>query len=130
MEQAGRARVLIVDDERSFTELLAELFEQEGYLVERAYDGEQALRIINAGKPPDVVLSDVMLPRLSGPELLAAARRRYPPSRLPFVMLSAGREPKIATERVHFMPKPVDFERLLYHVERLADGQQQLARAS
>jgi DNA-binding response OmpR family regulator len=130
MTHAGRARVLVVDDERAFAELLAELLEQEGYAVEQAYDGEQALRIIGRGQPPDVVLSDVMLPRLSGPELVTAARRLHPSSRLPFILLSAGRDPKVSAEGIHFMPKPLDFERLLYLVKRLAHGEAQLARAS
>jgi DNA-binding response OmpR family regulator len=125
MADGFRPRVLVVDDERDFTELLAEFLEQEGFRVDRAYDGEQALRILQAAEPPEVVLSDVMMPRVRGTELVAAARSLYPAGQVHFILLSAGRDPGLVAEGVRFMAKPLDFERLLREVRTLAQGHAQ-----
>jgi CheY-like chemotaxis protein len=112
-------RVLVVDDERAFTDLVATFLEEEGYAVDRAYDGEQALPLLESDDPPDLVLTDVMMPRLSGPRLLSMARRLHPPRRLPFVLLSAGPDPGVRGECVSFMSKPLDLMELLQRVEAL-----------
>jgi CheY-like chemotaxis protein len=114
-----RPRVLVVDDERAFVELLAGFFEDEGFAVQRAYDGEQALRLLESDDPPHLVLTDVMMPRLTGPELLDAARRLHGPERVAFVLLSAGPDPGVREERVSFIPKPLDLLDLLAHVESI-----------
>jgi CheY-like chemotaxis protein len=119
MVERRRPRVLVVDDERTFTDLLATFLEDEGYEVDRAYDGEQALQALQSNELPDLVLSDVMLPKLDGTELLALARRRFPSQRLPFVLLSAGRDPGVRDACASFMAKPLDLDRLLDHVEAL-----------
>lgn len=108
-----RSRVLVVDDERTFTELLATFLEEEGYEVNRAYDGEQALQALQDDELPDLVLSDVMLPKLDGTELLALARRRFPAERLPFILLSAGPDPGVHDACASFMSKPLDLDQLL-----------------
>src|SRR5207248_10813150 len=107
----------------AFTDLLATFLEEEGYDVDRAYDGEHAWLILHSDDPPDLVLSDVMLPKLSGTELLAMARRPYPPDRLPFVLLSAGPAPGVKADGVSFMAKPLDLGQLLARVEELAPVQ-------
>jgi CheY-like chemotaxis protein len=127
MPPTPRPRVLVVDDERPFVELVAAFLEDEGFTVERAYYGGQALALLQTDNPPDLVLTDVMMPKLSGPELLRQARRRHPPERLPFVLLSAGPNPGVRGERVSFMSKPLDLIELLTQVEALVpvmQGQQ------
>jgi CheY-like chemotaxis protein len=112
-------RVLVVDDERTFTDLLATFLEDEGYEVDRAYDGEQALQTLQSAELPDLVLSDVMLPKLDGTELLALARRRFPTASLPFVLLSAGPDPGVRETDACFMAKPLDLDQLLERVESI-----------
>ena len=112
-------RILVVDDEPFLVDLLADLLEEEGFVVLRAYDGEQALAMAESDCPPDLVLSDVMMPRLSGTELVAAVRRRLPDGAPPFVLLSAGARPDIRWENVVFLPKLADLEQILRAVERL-----------
>lgn len=119
MTTTRRPRVLVVDDERAFVELLAGFLEDEGYVVQWAYDGEQALRLLDSDDPPQLVLTDVMMPRLSGPELLDEARRLHPPERVAFVLLSAGPDPGVRDERASFISKPLDLLELLTHVESL-----------
>jgi CheY-like chemotaxis protein len=127
MPPTPRPRVLVVDDERTFVDLVATFLEDEGFAVERAYDGGQALALLQTDNPPDLVLTDVMMPKLSGPELLQLAWRRHTPERLPFVLLSAGPNPGIRGERVRFMSKPLDLVELLTQMEALVpimQGQQ------
>lgn len=77
--------VLIVEDEESFVEALSIGLEREGFRVRVARDGVEALEVFEAS-PPDLVLLDVMLPRLSGIDVCRALRAR---SDVPVIMVSA-----------------------------------------
>ena len=82
-----RRNVLIAEDNEIVRNTLKKLLEQEGYYVLLAYDGEEAMRIIDffSGEI-DFVLSDGMMPRLNGFMLYEAVARKYP--RLPFVCMT------------------------------------------
>jgi DNA-binding response OmpR family regulator len=77
--------VLIVEDEPSLLESVAFAFEQEGFTVLTAEDGEQARHLFDT-RQPDVVVLDLMLPKVSGEELCRYIRAR---SRVPIVIFSA-----------------------------------------
>jgi CheY-like chemotaxis protein len=79
MAQAAPANLnlLIVDDEVSVLSLLKQIFTQRGHTVRVAEDGFAALRMIRQ-TPPDVLLSDLNMPGMSGFELLSVVRRLYP----------------------------------------------------
>ncbi len=77
--------ILIVDDEQRIIDLARMYIEQEGYLVEYANDGHQALKIITE-KPPTLVVLDLMLPGVDGWEI---CRRVRATSDLPIIMLTA-----------------------------------------
>lgn len=62
------ADLLVVDDEPDLAELLAALFEAAGHTVRIAHDGQQGLRLV-AERPPDLVLLDVEMPLVTGPEM-------------------------------------------------------------
>ncbi len=79
------ATVLVVEDEESFVDALTIGLKREGFRVEVARDGLEALDRFDTVRP-DVVLLDVMLPRLSGIDVCRAIRRR---SAVPIVMVSA-----------------------------------------
>jgi DNA-binding NtrC family response regulator len=104
--------VLVVDDERPIVELLTDLLADEGYAVRRAYDGRAALAEAERA-PPDVVLSDVMLPGLAGPDLAERLGRRG----IPVILMSAVLAPSFMPE-APFLTKPFDVERVLTLVER------------
>jgi signal transduction histidine kinase len=84
---ADRPRVLVVDDNADMREYLRSLLEG-AYTVETAADGEDALRAARARRP-DLVLSDVMMPKLDGFELLRAFRGDARLRTVPFALLSA-----------------------------------------
>lgn len=77
--------ILVVDDEQRIIDLARMYIEQEGYLVEYANDGHQALKIITE-KPPALVVLDLMLPGVDGWEI---CRRVRATSDLPIIMLTA-----------------------------------------
>lgn len=117
MPPLHQSRILIVDDEPAMTNILAELLEDEGYAVERAYNGEQALQLLQSGLRPDLVLSDVMMPKLSGTQFLHEARRII--RDVPFLLLSAAPAPPAGWGDVPFISKPLHLDGLLAHIERL-----------
>ena len=77
-EQTGFAhRILVVDDEPLLLETAAVIFRQKGYEVRTATDGFAALVELRRATP-DVIVSDLSMPRMSGFELLSIVRRRFP----------------------------------------------------
>lgn len=70
-------RVLIVDDCESLLSATAAALSREGYVVETAHDGFEALMLLR-GSQPEVLISDLKLPNMSGFELLAVVRKRFP----------------------------------------------------
>ncbi len=83
--EAGPYRVLVVDDEPAFTEGLSVALGAEGFVVDVAGDGEQALAMFES-RPFDLVLLDVMLPRISG---IDVCRRIRAAGDTPVIMVSA-----------------------------------------
>jgi CheY-like chemotaxis protein len=113
-------RILIVDDEPAFAEVLAELLVDEGYSVIRAQDGITALSMLSTQRlSPHLIVCDVMLPGLKGDRLAHEIRRRFPRRRLPILLMSASRDPQVSLRDVCFLPKPVDLRELLGTVEHM-----------
>lgn len=81
-------RVLIVDDEPSIRQLLATLLTLEGYAVRTAPDGRDALEQLLADTP-DVVISDVRMPHMTGYELLTTVRSNPALDKLRFILLAS-----------------------------------------
>lgn len=112
-------KVLVVDDDRHIVGLLTQLFRDEGFEVLTAADGLVALDYVDRGKA-DIVVSDVMMPRLSGNEL--ARRLRSRPDAVPVVLISAI-PPQPDTPDVPFIRKPFDLDHLLQVVNELLEPQ-------
>lgn len=82
-------RLLLVDDERQFVDSLAEVLRANRYIVECAYDGEEALNFLSFEKF-DCLLLDIMMPKLDGYSLVKAIRGRG--DKTPVIFLSAKSE--------------------------------------
>lgn len=82
---ADPPRILVVDDEPSYRDALAVALEREGFIVETAADGKEALAKFDATKP-SLVLLDVMLPQMSGVDVCREIRSR---SQVPIIMVTA-----------------------------------------
>ncbi len=81
-------KVLVVDDEKPISDIIQFNLGKEGYKIIAAYDGEEALQKVKA-EQPDLVLLDVMLPRLDGFQVLKKIREN---SQIPVIMLTAKEE--------------------------------------
>ncbi len=109
LETQPAATVLVVDDEPAIREVITTLLEDEGYLVRHAKDGLEALDAIN-GDQIDLIVSDVVMPRLDGASLVRKLRRRG--HVMPVVLMSAVYA-DVDLPGVRFVPKPFEIDRLL-----------------
>lgn len=81
-------KILIVDDEKDIVDLISYNMEREGFSVAKAYDGESALQTIRTQKP-DLIILDLMLPKLNGLDVCRNVRRNPQTAALPIIMLTA-----------------------------------------
>ena len=81
--------VLMVEDEEDTASLLKFLLERASYQVVHAKDGRDAQQLVDTIPPPDIVLLDVMLPFLSGLQVLTYIRNKTEWDKVPIVMLTA-----------------------------------------
>lgn len=111
--------ILLVEDDPDVRESVQTLLEEEGYTVEPAQNGREALdRVAASAVDPCLILLDLMMPVMNGAEFLAAFRsRRTAP--VPVVILSAWpREAAGAGGVSDYLPKPLSIETLLATVEK------------
>ena len=117
----GEASVLVVDDETAVRRFAARVLQREGYQVVEATDGLEALEAVRMdGVSFEVVVSDIVMPRLNGVELMQALSESHPT--LPVILMSgyataALSELGIATP-CSILTKPFPAERLLAEVQR------------
>jgi CheY-like chemotaxis protein len=96
--------ILIADDDPDIRNLVADILAGEGYAVRTVADGREALEAV-ASDRPDLVVSDVVMPRLDGWSLAARLRQWTHP--VPVVLMS-GHCPAFAPVRVRCLAKPFD----------------------
>jgi two-component system response regulator (stage 0 sporulation protein F) len=111
MASAGLGRILIVDDEQSVREVLSEYFIEQGYSVESASGGEEALALVRRSTP-DLVLLDVRMPGIDGVETLRRIRDAAPD--ISVIMVTANEDVALARETLKlgaldYVAKPFDF---------------------
>jgi two-component system cell cycle sensor histidine kinase/response regulator CckA len=116
-----RLHVLVVDDEPSLRRFAARVLEEAGYRVHQAADGLDALELVRVrGSLLDVVVSDVVMPRLNGVQLLERLSVSHP--ELPVLLMSGYATEQLAhrgiTAPCAMLPKPFPPERLIEEVER------------
>jgi signal transduction histidine kinase/DNA-binding response OmpR family regulator len=117
------ACILIVDDERHNRELLEIMLKPEGFLLLSAASGEEALALV-ARQPPDLILLDVMMPGMSGYEVVAKLKADPASKHIPVIMLTAldDRNAKMLGLNAgaeDFLTKPVDRPELSVRVRNL-----------
>jgi DNA-binding response OmpR family regulator len=111
-------KILVVEDEELIRRDIAEELESENFEVIQACDGDEGLSTIIADKP-DLVLSDITMPKMNGHEMLLALRENHPDlADIPFVFLSALADRQdILHGKVlgadDYLTKPIDFEMMI-----------------
>lgn len=118
-----KPRILVVDDEEVSLALLATKFERSGYEVEKARDGVEALHKVHTFKP-DLILLDVMMPRMDGYETLRHLKSREDTRYLPVIMLTgkADIEDKVMGLEVgaeDYISKPYSLQEVSARVKAL-----------
>lgn len=114
-ESQMAATILVADDEIPIAELLADLLGDVGYRVILAYNGADALRILEDQRP-DLLVTDNMMPRLSGLQLIAYVQQHHSLT-MPIILMSAARPDQPVA--VPFVPKPFDLDYMLDLVAKL-----------
>src|SRR5260221_1588417 len=112
--------ILVVDDDQRNVRLMESILRSSGYPVARAYDGEEALRLVESERP-DLVLLDVMMPKMSGFEVCQRLKSRYETRLLPGIMVTAlnALEDKVQALEIgaeDFLSKPINKVELLAKV--------------
>ena len=115
-------RILVVDDERAVRESLRRALQLEGYEVELAEDGADALAKLNGGGTPDAVILDVLMPQIDGLEVCRRIRRDG--NSVPVLMLTARAEVESRVAGLDagaddYLPKPFALEELLARLRAL-----------
>ncbi|MGA8830144.1 MAG: response regulator [Desulfomonilaceae bacterium] len=115
------ARVLIVDDEKDFCEILFRVVKQAGFTALVANDGPMALDMVRFGLP-DIVLLDIRMPGIDGFEVIRRLKEQEESRDIPIIFISAATEGKQRVEAlklgaVDFITKPFQHEELLVRVQ-------------
>ena len=118
--------ILVVDDDTTVRSLLRDVLEIEGHHVVEACDGPEALYRLHCGNA-DLVVLDVMMPGMSGIEVLAEIRRDDVLARLPVLMLTAAGDDSTTWAGLTagadvYLEKPFDHVSLLGWVDRLLEA--------
>ena len=109
-------KVLLVDDEVGFAELLRDLLVMDNYEVEIAHDGQEGLEKLTTYRP-DVIISDVVMPRLSGFEMFKRVKASAETAAIPFLFITGFQDERVLAEArkvgvFGILRKPVDIEQI------------------
>lgn len=121
------ATILVVDDEPHVRELIKDTLELEDHDVQEAVDGPSAQEILRGDELPDCVILDIMMPGISGLDVLTELRAEPATKTLPVILLTAMTDDATtwagwsAGANV-FLPKPFDPGALLDWIDRVLEG--------
>jgi CheY-like chemotaxis protein len=117
-------RILVVDDDVSIRGFLAEALKDEGYEVQTAGNGQEALARLD-GWRPDLILLDLMMPVMDGWAFRAQQRQLASVADVPVIVLSATRDLPAKAEQLepaYLFSKPFDLDELLSTIEEATGG--------
>jgi two-component system alkaline phosphatase synthesis response regulator PhoP len=126
----GKKRILVVDDEPDYAEMVKKYLEKEGFEVEIAYDGAEGLEKVKAN-PPDAIVLDVMMPEKDGYQVCSELKNSDQTKDIPVVMLTAVSSHVATTKYSHhdgasmeaddYLPKPATPEEITDSVKGLLE---------
>ena len=116
-------KILLVDDEVGFAELLRDLLSMDNYNVEVANDGLEGLEKVSTFKP-DVIISDVVMPRMSGFEMFKKVKSAPETANIPFLFITGFQDDRVLSEArkigvFGILKKPIDVEQIELRLEDL-----------
>jgi CheY-like chemotaxis protein len=113
-EVAPRPKVLIVDDDRDIREILGEMLADEGYIIEAAWNGAEALRRLRSGFRPNVIILDIMMPVMDGLAFRAEQKQSPDLAGIPVIGVTAA--PSIDAD-FECLRKPLRFDTLVKRIQ-------------
>ena len=124
----GKQTVLIVDDEPDFVTMLKQDFQSEGYAVEVAYNGVEAIQKVKQS-PPDIIVLDIMMPEKDGFAVCSELKNDDRYADIPIILLTAVSDHVSSSQYSHsqaldveaddFLSKPASFEEILESIRSL-----------
>lgn len=119
--------LLIVDDDRDHRETVRDVLEEEGYVVETAVHGRDALSRLLDGTRPDLILLDLRMPEMDGWAFMAEMKARADLAQIPVVVTTQAGERVLNSAPVSagYLAKPLDRARLLQTIACLLARKQQ-----
>jgi CheY-like chemotaxis protein len=110
-EETPRGRILVADDDPAILRLISTILEKENFTVVNARDGREAYKILQSDPNFTAAILDVVMPHISGPELVKYMKGENKLMRIPVMMMTAEQDPKLSSDSfsagaVVFLPKP------------------------
>ena len=104
-------RMLVADDDPAILRLIATILEKENFTVLTARDGREAYKILQTDPDFTAAILDVVMPHISGPELVRYMKSEERLKRIPVMMMTAEQDPKLSSDSfsagaIVFLPKP------------------------
>ncbi|MFN8671434.1 MAG: response regulator [Candidatus Sericytochromatia bacterium] len=122
IEGDGNFKILIVDDEPINLQVLSNHLTLKNYSVSQALNGEEVFKLIDEGLKPDLIVLDIMMPKMSGYEVCKKIREKFPTYQLPVVLLTAKNQISDLVEGFDsgandYLTKPVSKNELLSRIK-------------
>jgi two-component system cell cycle sensor histidine kinase/response regulator CckA len=121
----GGESVLVVEDHEAVRRMMAVILEREGYTVETAATGDEALALVRAGREFDLVVTDMVIPGMNGRQVADAIRLLSPKTEIVFVSGYVD-DPTSSAAVVNFVPKPFLPAALAAKIRDVLDSRAQL----
>ncbi len=125
---SGKKKILLVDDEPDFVSAVQTHLEREGFEVQVAYDGKEALKKVRAD-PPDALVLDVMMPEMDGYSVCSELKEDEKYAEIPIIMLTSVASHVPTTRYSHYngmtmeaddyLPKPASAEEIIDSIRRV-----------
>ena len=121
-------RMLVADDDPAILRLIATILEKENFTVVTARDGREAYKTLQADAEFTAAILDVVMPHISGPELVRFMKEDERLKKIPVMMMTAEQDPKLSSDSfsagaVVFLPKPFTTAQLQIMLQMLIGKQ-------
>jgi CheY-like chemotaxis protein len=110
-DKEAKGRILVADDDPAILRLVSTILEKEGFAVVTARDGREAYKTLQSDSDFTAAIFDVVMPHITGPELVRHMRTEKRFLKIPVMMMTAEQDPKLSSDSfaagaVVFLPKP------------------------
>jgi len=123
--ESGKAKIMIIDDEKGLVDVIRDFLEERGFLVTAAYDGKNGIELIRKSKP-DLIILDILMPDMDGRAVLKKLKKDKDLKDIPVIILSGktdqfDRNYLLELGAYEYVTKPYDSYRLLRQINNTLD---------